>query len=305
MKKTILSLLALLLTSWTAPPLWGADVKITELPEATSVVSTDVIPVVVNPGSSPVTKKVTLQNLGSAIGVSTPTEYDNGTCTTALASESLTNGALTSGTSWARTDDMALSSNAATYTHSTGAGTLTQASASLAIALKSNTWYTLTYDVSSVTAGCTATVLSVGTLDITAGTGKTLTFLTGSSVTDFIISVTSSAGGFTLDNLSFKEITAAKTIDSANGSSQKMDLSANSNCALTFTQPGSGTAKIMLKITQNGTTATGGIMKNASGQPLFPGGTVPTITPTVSAIDILSCYLDGTNTYCMAAQSFQ
>ncbi|KKS82057.1 MAG: hypothetical protein UV57_C0037G0018, partial [Parcubacteria group bacterium GW2011_GWD2_43_10] len=48
--------------------------------------------------------------------------------TSVLASESLTNPNLTSGTSWTQTGDMALATDAATYTHSTGSGTLEQTS---------------------------------------------------------------------------------------------------------------------------------------------------------------------------------
>jgi hypothetical protein len=82
---------------------------------------------------------------------------------TQLAAESLTNGALTAGTSWTQTADFALAANAATYTHNTGAGSFQQTSAAAAIPWAStgiNGWFTLTYTVSAVTGTPVCTVPS-------------------------------------------------------------------------------------------------------------------------------------------------
>lgn len=95
--------------------------------------------------------------------------------------------------------------------------------------------------------------------------------------------------------------TTAKTISAANGNSQKVTLTAADACALTFTQPASGTITITLKVIQSALTTTDGTITGGK----WPGGTVPTITATAGAIDILKCYLDGTNAYCTAAQNFQ
>lgn len=93
--------------------------------------------------------------------------------------------------------------------------------------------------------------------------------------------------------------TTAKTISAANGNRQRMSLTAAQTCALTFTQPASGTMSILLKITQ-ATTPTGAI----SGG-LWPGGVVPTITALAGAVDFVNCYLDGTSAYCGAIQDFR
>jgi hypothetical protein len=136
-----------------------------------------------------------------------------------FGSETLTNGALTSGTSWTRTGDMALASNAATYTHSTAVGTLTQAQATLATAAAANRWYAFTYTTSSVTTGATA---YIGTefaqkriyLNLVAGT-YVVYFKAAAAPTDFKIYVTSTAGAFTIDTLSLLEVQSGDVI--ANG----------------------------------------------------------------------------------------
>ena len=136
-----------------------------------------------------------------------------------LAAESLTNGALTSGTSWTVTGDAALVSNAATWTYSAGtASTLQQASGTLAIAGSKNRSYKFVYTVSGVAGTPTASVTSafanilgysaITTLNLTAGT-HALYFQTPASPGNFVITSTLTAGqGFTLDTLSLKEIIA-------------------------------------------------------------------------------------------------
>lgn len=93
--------------------------------------------------------------------------------------------------------------------------------------------------------------------------------------------------------------TTAKTISAANGNRQRVYLSAGQTCVLTFTQPTTGTMSILLKVIQ-ASTPTGAI----SGG-LWPGGAVPTITSLAGAVDIISCYLDGTQVYCGAIQDFR
>ena len=63
--------------------------------------------------------------------------------------ESLTNGALVSGTSWTGAGDFSSSADTAVYTHSSGAGTYTQAVTALARTGKSGARYDFTYTVSS------------------------------------------------------------------------------------------------------------------------------------------------------------
>lgn len=130
-----------------------------------------------------------------------------------LAGENLTNGALTSGTSWTQTGDMALTANAATYTHSSGVGTLQQASGTLAIAGKKSRLYALTYTVSGV-SGTTpvasiTSAFAIATQRIPVSANGTYTVIFRSALVpgNFVISVTSSvAGAFTIDTLSLKEL---------------------------------------------------------------------------------------------------
>lgn len=60
----------------------AADTKITELTEATSAAGTDIVPIVVDPGSSPVTKKITVTNiLSGRVKVTTGTSDPAASCT--------------------------------------------------------------------------------------------------------------------------------------------------------------------------------------------------------------------------------
>ncbi len=142
-----------------------------------------------------------------------------------LGAESLTNGALTSGTSWTAAGDWALTGDHATYTHATGAGTLTQASGTLATAGTGNRWYELTYSVSGVTgsirgfpsgimppitcAVTTAFATASPSLFFDSSTGTAHTFFrSAASPGNFVITCTSTAAAIvTIDNLSLKEIT--------------------------------------------------------------------------------------------------
>jgi hypothetical protein len=95
--------------------------------------------------------------------------------------------------------------------------------------------------------------------------------------------------------------TTAKTISAANGNNQRITLTNADACALTFTQPSTGTMTIRLKIVQSAAGSFNGTITGGK----WPGGTVPTITATTGAVDSISCYLDGTSAYCVATQNFQ
>ena len=95
--------------------------------------------------------------------------------------------------------------------------------------------------------------------------------------------------------------TTAATITPVNGNSQKITLTNGDTCALTFTQPAGGTVHLQLKIVQSSSGSFNGTISGGK----WPGGTVPTITATSGATDFISCYLDGTNTYCQSGQNFQ
>jgi hypothetical protein len=127
-----------------------------------------------------------------------------------MGSETFTNGALTSGTSWLATGDMSLNTNRANYTHSTGAGTLTQTQANLATAAVGSRWYDFTYTTSNVTAGTSAYIgtefssYRVYLNTTTAGT-YSAHFKSAAAPTDFKIYVTSTAGAIRFDTLSLTE----------------------------------------------------------------------------------------------------
>ena len=95
--------------------------------------------------------------------------------------------------------------------------------------------------------------------------------------------------------------TVSATISAANGNRQKILLTNAQTCALTFTQPATGTITLTLKITQSSTGSFNGAISGGK----WPGGTVPTITATSGAIDFIACYLDGTNSYCIPSQDFR
>jgi hypothetical protein len=127
--------------------------------------------------------------------------------------ETLTNGALASGTSWTQTGDMALAANAATYTHNTGAGTLNQAIGTLAITPRSSRPYVLKYTVSAhanvaPTIVIPATFASAATplIGLDAEGVYSVAFTSAVTPAAFILSGTSGAAGVvTLDDLSLIE----------------------------------------------------------------------------------------------------
>ncbi len=139
--------------------------------------------------------------------------------------ENLTNGALTSGTSWAVANGFSLTANTAVYVHNASGGTLTQTAANFAVAVKANRWYRFTWTTSALntTANCWIDPTGIsaervylrGTV-VTPGT-YTTTFKTNAAPGDFILSANSAAAsdGFTLDNLSLVEVTSGDVI--ANG----------------------------------------------------------------------------------------
>jgi hypothetical protein len=128
-----------------------------------------------------------------------------------VGSECLSNGALTSGTGWTVTGDFALASDAATYTHSFGTGTLNQASGTMTIAGLSSRLYRLQYTTSSVTGTVTMTITTSFAseswpISTSAGTYYVY-FKSAVAPGSFTISITTSATAtLTIDALSLKEV---------------------------------------------------------------------------------------------------
>lgn len=95
--------------------------------------------------------------------------------------------------------------------------------------------------------------------------------------------------------------TTAATIKPVNGNRQKLTLTDGSTCALTFTQPKTGTVSVQVKVIQSSSGSYSGAISGCK----WPGGTVPTITAASGAVDIITAYLDGTNAYCVASQDIR
>ena len=116
---------------------------------------------------------------------------------------------------------------------------------------------------------------------------------------------TPAAGSFTVvytgTEYSNGTCTTSTTITPVNGNRQKVTLTNGDACALTFTQPASGTVSITLKIIQSAVSTYNGTITGCK----WPGGVVPTITATTGAVDFVSVYLDGSTAYCAASQNFQ
>ena len=141
--------------------------------------------------------------------------------------ENLTNGALTSGTSWTGAADFSSSGNKAVYTHNTGAGTYTQAVSVLATPGRTLRRYRFTYTVSSPSGTPPAIVIT----DAFAGAATALTglgvagtysvdFVSAEIPGAFILSGTSGeAGAVSLDDLSLSEV-----VDASSGSHARQAL---------------------------------------------------------------------------------
>lgn len=137
-----------------------------------------------------------------------------------LAAESLTNGALTAGTSWIANPDCVLASNAVTCTHAgVGNGIFYQPSVNAAIPFAStgiNGWFRFVYTTSAVTGSYSCVIGSAAgefvgvsvplTID-PAGTYTKDFQADSDTLTNFVVRCTSSgASTVTFDNLSLKQI---------------------------------------------------------------------------------------------------
>lgn len=184
-----------------------------------------------------------------------------------LAAESLTDPGFPNGANWANVGDFAVPAGTAVYTDSANSGTLTQTSAQMAIAGVANRWYVLTYTISSQSGdpACTITTAFAGsaeTLTIADG-AQTNYFQSAAAPANYIISCTSSSGGFTMDNMSLKEVIGG-------------DITVN------------GDAHIKSLATYNG-QATAGV-----GQPYILGNVATTgLTAAVGATNIVASAAAG------------
>ena len=146
-------------------------------------------------------------------------------------------------------------------------------------------------------AGSNANGGNGGTITLTPGSGGSKTG-SGTAGTEGLVYIP----GALASNAEFSNgtCTTAATIAASNGNRQSITLTNGDTCALTFTQPASGTASITLKVIQSSSSTYNGLISGCK----WPGGTVPTITATTGAIDFVSIYLNGSNAYCAALQNF-
>jgi hypothetical protein len=134
-----------------------------------------------------------------------------------LAAESLTNGALTSGTSWTASGDASLTGSQAVFAYSAGTSSyINQTAAAMAIALKVNTYYCVTMTIT----GATANANGYPTLTVSDGTNQTTFYAYNRSLVWYfktrsttpiqfrLISTLQSGQGFTIDDISCKEVTS-------------------------------------------------------------------------------------------------
>jgi hypothetical protein len=147
------------------------------------------------------------------IGTTTPQTNIDVVGASVLGSESLANNGDFSRVAWTLAGDFAVNGTSATFTKSTGAGTITQAAANQAQVSGGNRHYQLQYTIASAPtiAGATMTLTSAFastavTLPITAGT-NTVLFESAASPGSFVISVSgATSGAFTITSASLKEI---------------------------------------------------------------------------------------------------
>lgn len=125
-----------------------------------------------------------------------------------LGSEVLTETNFATHANWDVTGDGDDTGGNFTYTDSTGVGTLTQQSANFAVAATGNRWYAFTYTVSASTGDCAAnitTAFATSTTALTLTNGTHTTYVhTKATPGDFVISATSTTGGFTIDDVTLK-----------------------------------------------------------------------------------------------------
>lgn len=129
-----------------------------------------------------------------------------GTAATVLAPEEiLTENDFATHANWDVTGDFDDTGGNAAYTHATGAGTLTQASADFDVVAVASRQYAFTYTVSSATGDVACditTAFASVTTSLTVADGVQTTFLaSAASPGDFVISCTSTTGGATFDDL--------------------------------------------------------------------------------------------------------
>lgn len=119
---------------------------------------------------------------------------------------------------WDVVGDFNDSGGNAAYTHSAGTGTLTQVAADQNTAAVGNVWYEFTYTTSGYTGDVAGTLttgyaLTAETLTLSTAGIHTLVFKSAVAPVDFVLSLTSSSGGVTIDDVSLRQMTPSDSIE--------------------------------------------------------------------------------------------
>lgn len=197
-----------------------------------------------------------------------------------------------------------LASNAATTNVTTFAGGTT----GLTPASATSGAVTLAGTLAVANGGTNATTASITSFNNI--TGYTASGATGTTSTNLVFSTTPTIttpvltnptiSGYVESVAALGTVTGTATIIITAGTVVTATLTASTPC--TFAMPTSPTAgnSFILRLTQ---AATGMTTATFTGVK-WPGGTVPTITATASAVDIISFVYIGTSWYGNAAQAF-
>lgn len=139
------------------------------------------------------------------------TDYADGD--SVMLPEVLTETDFATTVNWTAAGDWACGSGTCTYTHSTGSGTLTQASGAFATTSKANMYYNFGYTTSAVAGGgptCTITTafaLAAETLNVDENATTYQQFVSAAAPGDFVISCTSGASdAITVDNFTLRNV---------------------------------------------------------------------------------------------------
>lgn len=137
---------------------------------------------------------------------------------TLTAQEVLTENAFTTHANWDVTGDFSdtVPGGNATYLHSAGSGTLTHADEDFDVPEIGGVSYTFAYTISSPTVGATCNITTsfaaaTTALPVTTG-AQSVTFTSAATPGDFVISCTSTAGGFTMDDVTLSTVPSIQAI---------------------------------------------------------------------------------------------
>jgi hypothetical protein len=137
-----------------------------------------------------------------------------------------------------------------------------------------------------VASGGTGVASSTGTVAVVLNTSPTI--------------LTPTISGYVESVAALGTVTGTATIVITAGTVVTATLTASTPCTFTMPTPPTAGNSFILRLTQ---AATGMTTATFTGVK-WPGGTVPTITATASAVDILSFVYIGTSWYGNAAQAF-